>query len=139
LPKLALVAKGRATSELLDSYHDERHPIGAAVIRVTTLLTNVMTGSGPEVGLRDLVPFLVEHCQPIRHLEAAELAELTIDYRHSPLSTNHGHRPASAARPVSTPRTRKDCGARTARMSPSRTCSPDPACWSSPSPMTPAP
>jgi hypothetical protein len=96
--KLALVAKGRATSELLDSYHDERHPIGAAVIRVTTLLTDVMTGSGPEVGLRDLVLFLVEHCQPIRHLEAAELAELTIDYRHSPLSTNHGHRPASAAR-----------------------------------------
>ena len=34
--KLALVARGRAGSDLLDTYNDERHPVGAAVVRTTT-------------------------------------------------------------------------------------------------------
>ena len=45
--KLALVAQGRAARTLLDTYDDERHPVGAAVVRTTTTMTNVGTATGP--------------------------------------------------------------------------------------------
>ncbi len=90
--KLALVSRGRAGAELLDTYHAERHPIGAAVVRTTTAMTNVMTGAGPMAGLRDIALFLVGHVQELGHTAATEMAELTIDYRHSTLSVRHGQR-----------------------------------------------
>jgi hypothetical protein len=89
--KLALVSTGRAGAELLDTYHAERHPIGAAVVRTTTAMTNVMTGAGPVAGLRDIALFLVGHVHALGRTAATELAELAIDYRHSSLSVHHGH------------------------------------------------
>jgi 2-polyprenyl-6-methoxyphenol hydroxylase-like FAD-dependent oxidoreductase len=59
--KLALVAQGRAGAELLDTYDDERHPIGAEVVRTTTMMTNVGTATGPEAVVRNLGLFLVGH------------------------------------------------------------------------------
>ena len=47
---LGVVVDGRAEQELLDSYQDERHPVGAEVVRATTMLTDVGTASGPEAG-----------------------------------------------------------------------------------------
>ena len=59
--KRALVARGRAGEDLLDTYHQERHPVGASVVRTTTLMTDVATGSGPTGLLRDLALFVVGH------------------------------------------------------------------------------
>ncbi|MCO1656449.1 FAD-dependent monooxygenase [Pseudonocardia humida] len=90
--KLALVARGRAGAVLLDTYHDERHPVGAAVVRTTTTLSNLGTATGPEAAIRDLALFVLGHVQHIRDAVAAKAAELTIDYRRSTLSVHRGGR-----------------------------------------------
>ena len=41
--KLALAASGRASPALLDSYHAERHPVAARVIKQSTALTKIAT------------------------------------------------------------------------------------------------
>ncbi|GAA4868893.1 FAD-dependent monooxygenase [Actinomycetospora straminea] len=88
--KLALVVHGRADARLLDSYHDERHPVGAAVVRKTTLLTDVGTASGPAGTIRDVALFLVGHVRRVSDAAATQMAELTIGYRDSALSVRHG-------------------------------------------------
>jgi hypothetical protein len=88
--KLALVVRDRADAELLDTYQDERHPVGAAVVRNTTLLTNVGTGSGAQAAIRDTMLFLAGHLQTLRDAGAAQLAEVAINYRESALSVHHG-------------------------------------------------
>ncbi|MGY1709821.1 FAD-dependent monooxygenase [Geodermatophilus sp. SYSU D00758] len=87
--KLALVARGRADAALLDSYHDERHPVGAEVVRATTVLTDVGTASGPGAAVRDLALFVVGHVHRLEHAVATTMAELTVRYRDSPLSVQH--------------------------------------------------
>jgi 2-polyprenyl-6-methoxyphenol hydroxylase-like FAD-dependent oxidoreductase len=88
--KLALVVRGRADVGLLDTYNDERHPIGAAVVRTTTLLTDVGTASGPEAAIRNAAMFLVGHIHRISSTAATTMAELKVNYRHSSLSAQHG-------------------------------------------------
>lgn len=46
--KLAAVITGRADEELLDTYHDERHPVGAEVLEHTQAQTALMTAYSPE-------------------------------------------------------------------------------------------
>jgi 2-polyprenyl-6-methoxyphenol hydroxylase-like FAD-dependent oxidoreductase len=95
--KLALVAGHRADPGLLESYHDERHPVGAVVVRTTTTLTNIGTASGPRAGIRDAVLFLVGHLPRLAGTGAATLAETTIEYRDSALSVHRGgHRHGTA-------------------------------------------
>ena len=88
--KLALVAQGRADAALLDTYNDERHPVGAMVVRATTTLTDVGTASGPQAALRNIAMFLVGHVPPIRNVVGSTMAGLTINYRNSALSVHHG-------------------------------------------------
>ncbi|MDG9695043.1 FAD-dependent monooxygenase [Streptomyces sp. DH17] len=65
--KLALAVKGRAPGHLLDTYHDERHPVGARVL-VNTLTQRSLYITG-------------EHMRPVREL-FAELMELPEVRRH---------------------------------------------------------
>jgi len=95
--KLALVARHGADAGLLDTYHDERHPVGAAVVRATTALTAVGTASGPAAAIRDLALFVVGHVHRIGDAAATQLAELTIGYRDSALSVHDGHHRHGAA------------------------------------------
>jgi hypothetical protein len=97
--KLALVAHRRADPELLDTYQDERHPVGAMVVRDTTTLTDVGTATGPEAAIRDLALFLVGHLPPLADTGAATLTETTIRYRDSVLSVQHGAHHRGASRP----------------------------------------
>jgi 2-polyprenyl-6-methoxyphenol hydroxylase-like FAD-dependent oxidoreductase len=97
--KLALVAHRRADPELLDTYQDERHPVGAMVVRTTTTLTDVGTATGPEAAIRDLALFLVGHLPPLADTGAATLTETTIRYRDSVLSVQHGAHHRGASRP----------------------------------------
>ncbi len=96
--KLALVVQGRANPELLDTYNDERHPIGAEVVRMTTALTDVGTASGPEAAIRNAALFVVGHVHLIGSATAASMAELTINYRDSYLSVHDGAHHHGAAR-----------------------------------------
>jgi 2-polyprenyl-6-methoxyphenol hydroxylase-like FAD-dependent oxidoreductase len=96
--KLALVCRGVADHRLLDSYHDERHPVGAAVVRKATLMADAMTFTGVRAGARDAAMGVVGHHERITRAMAENFAELTVAYRHSPIVRRDGHHPHGALR-----------------------------------------
>ena len=58
--KLAATVRGRAPEGLLDSYHEERHPVGAAVLH-NTRAQSALLAPGPHVdALRDIVGDLMD-------------------------------------------------------------------------------
>ena len=101
--KLALVCRGLAVPEpLLASYSIERSAVGRQVLsdagRLTTLA--ILRG-GALQGVRNHVAALVFGLSPVRTAMASKLAELSIGYPASPLTTRgrHGHAgPASGQR-----------------------------------------
>jgi 3-(3-hydroxy-phenyl)propionate hydroxylase len=77
--KLAQVVKGTAPESLLDTYHAERHPIGARVLK-TTLAQTVLLGAGERVeALREALSELVGMDEPRKRL-AATASGLGIRY-----------------------------------------------------------
>jgi hypothetical protein len=91
--KLALVSTGRAAEALLDSYHAERYPIGAAVVRQTTRLTHAIATDGARAQLRDLALLLLGHLPAVGDAVASSLAEVRVRYRGSPaVGTDGGTR-----------------------------------------------
>ncbi|GIG36706.1 FAD-dependent oxidoreductase [Cellulomonas pakistanensis] len=82
--KLALVSTGRAGEELLDSYHAERRPVGAAVVRQTTRLTHAVASAGARAHLRDVGLLLLGHLPAVGEAVASSLAEVRVRYRGSP-------------------------------------------------------
>jgi len=110
--KLALVTTGRAEPALLDSYHAERHPVGASVVKQTNRMTNAMTAPGAGA-LREIGLFVLGHVPALGHKLMTGFAETNIAYRHSPIvggDTGHGAR----APPATTPPTSRACVAPTA-------------------------
>ena len=97
--KLALVATGRADDELLDSYQDERHQVGAEVVKQTMLLTNVMASSGAAVHLRNVGLVLLGHVHALGHELASNLTEVTINYRDSTIVDGPAGRHPGAVHP----------------------------------------
>ncbi|MFC4033911.1 FAD-dependent monooxygenase [Streptomyces polygonati] len=84
--KLALAEAGQANAALLDSYHAERHPVGAKVIEFTTALTNVGTLSNPVAQrLRNRVMHAVTALAPVRLAMADKVEETVLSYRGSPV------------------------------------------------------
>ncbi len=93
--KLALVVRGEAEERLLDSYHDERHPIGRELLRTTDRLFAINTTG--EAWVRGLRNFVVKRlAQPM--LSSRErrawifrfIAELKIGYVQSPIVCGEG-------------------------------------------------
>jgi 2-polyprenyl-6-methoxyphenol hydroxylase-like FAD-dependent oxidoreductase len=82
--KLALVTTGQAGPSLLDTYHAERHPVGAAVVRQTSRLTDAMSAHGPEAALRDLGLMFLGHLPVLEDRLLAGMTETTVAYRRSP-------------------------------------------------------
>ena len=97
--KLALVARHQAEPGLLDTYDDERHPVGAMVVRTTTMLTDIGTATGPLAAVRDLAMFVVGHLPRLAGKGAATLAETTIRYADSALSVHRRAHHHGASRP----------------------------------------
>ena len=92
--KLASTLDGRGGDRLLDSYQAERHPVAAAVIRSTTLMTDVGTlDHGLAVRLRNELVHAATGLAPVQHVLADQLEETTLRYRHSPVVVDHhpGH------------------------------------------------
>ena len=88
--KLALVSTGRAGAALLDSYHAERYPVGAAVVRQTTRLTHVLATDGVRGHLRDLALLLIGQVPGVGGAVATTLAEVRVRYRGSPAVGSDG-------------------------------------------------
>jgi 2-polyprenyl-6-methoxyphenol hydroxylase-like FAD-dependent oxidoreductase len=88
--KLALVDAGRAGQALLDTYHAERYPVGAAVVRQTTRLTHVIATDGARAHLRDLALLLLGHLPAVGDAVASSLAEVRVRYRGSPAVATDG-------------------------------------------------
>jgi 2-polyprenyl-6-methoxyphenol hydroxylase-like FAD-dependent oxidoreductase len=84
--KLALVAGGEAGPGLLDSYHAERHPVGAQVIQFAAALNRVGTLANPIAQqLRNTGVQLLTGLAPVRHAMADRTEETAVAYRRSPI------------------------------------------------------
>jgi len=88
--KLALVSRGRAGDALLDSYHDERHPVGQNLLRTTDRLFRWGASRNRLViGVRNLVvpraaSFVLG--DPVRRARAFRfISQLAIEYGKSPI------------------------------------------------------
>ncbi|WP_394824953.1 FAD-dependent monooxygenase [Pendulispora albinea] len=81
--KLALAARGRASPELLDTYHRERYAVGDSVLSNIRAQAMLLLG-GPEVEpLRSILAKLMEH-EPVRTELASRISGLDIRYEVGP-------------------------------------------------------
>jgi 2-polyprenyl-6-methoxyphenol hydroxylase-like FAD-dependent oxidoreductase len=91
--KLAAASHGGASEQLLDSYQAERHPVAAAVIKSTTLMTQAGTLHHPLAQrARNLVVHAASGVAPVEHAMSALTEETGLAYRHSPVVTGPRHR-----------------------------------------------
>ena len=77
--KLAQVIKGTSPESLLDSYHAERHPVGARVLRYTMAAVALRREDDRTKALRETMAELLEMGEPRRRV-AADLTGLGIRY-----------------------------------------------------------
>jgi 2-polyprenyl-6-methoxyphenol hydroxylase-like FAD-dependent oxidoreductase len=77
--KLAQVIKGTSSDSLLDTYHAERHPVGARVLRNTMAQVALQRTDDRTKALGEAVAELVRMDEPRKHL-AAEMSGLGIRY-----------------------------------------------------------
>jgi len=88
--KLAMVIKGDAGHALLDSYHEERHPVGKAVIDFTSLLTRIGTLKGVARIARNAIVRVVGNIPPAIRMMASNVEETNIAYKGSSAVTSSG-------------------------------------------------
>jgi 2-polyprenyl-6-methoxyphenol hydroxylase-like FAD-dependent oxidoreductase len=85
--KLALVCQGLCADALLDSYSQERSPVGAQVIAQSGQLTTVGTiRNHPLQHLRNFAARIALGLSPVRNAVAEGLTEIAIGYPHSALN-----------------------------------------------------
>src|SRR5918994_558531 len=77
--KLAQVVKQTSPDSLLDTYHAERHPVAARVLRTTMAQVALRRPDGRTNALRDILSELLGMDEPRRRL-AADLSGLDIHY-----------------------------------------------------------
>ena len=77
--KLAQVVKGTSPESLLDTYHAERHPVGARVLRTTMAQVALMRADDRTDALRDSVSELLRMDEPRRRF-GAMMSGLDIRY-----------------------------------------------------------
>ncbi|MEV6348935.1 FAD-dependent monooxygenase [Actinoplanes sp. NPDC051851] len=79
--KLAAVATGRAPGSLLDTYHDERHPVGADLLQHTRAQTALMNAWTPEgQALRAVISGLIATAPDMSRRLAERLSGLDVTY-----------------------------------------------------------
>jgi 2-polyprenyl-6-methoxyphenol hydroxylase-like FAD-dependent oxidoreductase len=77
--KLAQVVHGTAPDSLLDTYHAERHPVGARVLRTTMALTGLERGDDRIDALRELIVDIIQLDQA-RTYYVAMISGLSVHY-----------------------------------------------------------
>ncbi|WP_326794283.1 FAD-dependent monooxygenase [Streptomyces sp. NBC_01808] len=79
--KLAAILRGRASDHLLDTYHTERHPIGAQVMEHSRAQTALMTGFTPEgIDLRSLFSRMIATQPALNKALSEQLTALAVRY-----------------------------------------------------------
>ncbi|MFF8479218.1 FAD-dependent monooxygenase [Streptomyces sp. NPDC015414] len=79
--KLAAVQQGRASADLLDTYHSERHPVGRRVLRMSgALLRGVLTTPRALCGVRDLSARTILQFPPLAKRLAQAISGIDISY-----------------------------------------------------------
>lgn len=81
--KLAQVVKGVSPDSLLDSYHAERHPVGARVLRNTMAAVALRRSDERSVALRDTIAEMMKLEEPRKHYAAVQ-SGLDIHYDFGP-------------------------------------------------------
>lgn len=99
--KLELVLKGRAGPKLLDSYSEERHPVGQLLMETTDRLFQMGTSGGAMVAFvrRHVAPTLARAVlsQPaLRRMVLGGLTQIGIHYRKSSIVGEAPHHPGHA-------------------------------------------
>ncbi|MCO1654433.1 FAD-dependent monooxygenase [Pseudonocardia humida] len=90
--KLAAAVRGRAAPGVLDSYHDERHPVGRQVLRSSGAVLRMALVRSPVLrGLRDLSTTAMR-LAPIRRSANAMISGIGVRYPRPP----HAHRSVGA-------------------------------------------
>ncbi|MFD8309295.1 FAD-dependent monooxygenase [Streptomyces sp. NPDC059690] len=84
--KLALALKGRAGEHLLDTYHTERHPVGARILANTLAQRTLYLGGAEVDPLRQVFGELVRHEEVQRHLVGMVTG---LDIRHDVGGAGH--------------------------------------------------
>jgi 3-(3-hydroxy-phenyl)propionate hydroxylase len=77
--KLAQVIKGVSPDSLLDTYHDERHPVGARVLKATMAQVALHREDDRTLAVRDIVGDLLKMEEPRKHI-AGMMSGLDIRY-----------------------------------------------------------
>ncbi|QEY52821.1 FAD-dependent monooxygenase [Legionella longbeachae] len=91
--KLALVHKGFAKDILLDSYHSERHPIAAAVLKKTGLMTYMIMIKNPMfIYLRNFIMHMATSFDFVKKAILYDLAELSVSYSKSSIVKTLGRK-----------------------------------------------
>lgn len=85
--KLAGVAKGELAHSVLETYHDERHPVAESLIRGTDFAYTGILAPGElrQRAARMFGPFLIRS-ERVQDFMRSTLEELSIAYPHSPLN-----------------------------------------------------
>jgi oxygenase len=81
--KLAAQVRGRAAAGLLDSYHDERHPVGARVLTNVAAQTDLLLGGPDSTAVRSVFADLLGLGETRRYL-AETLGGLDVRYDVGP-------------------------------------------------------
>ena len=89
--KLALVDQKKAKPELLDSYHEERFPVGHEVLKKTDAMTRMILLKNPlAIAARNTFIELITSFKTIKNELAKDIAELAISYAKSPIVYQSG-------------------------------------------------
>ena len=100
--KLALVVRGAAPDNLLNSYSEERSPIAAEVLKVTGRVTEMaMLDNKLAQEVRNHMAHLMLGLAPVRKFAANLVSEVTLGYAHSPLNAGHGDPAPGERAPIS--------------------------------------
>jgi 2-polyprenyl-6-methoxyphenol hydroxylase-like FAD-dependent oxidoreductase len=84
--KLALVHTGKARGRLLDSYEQERHAVGQAILRATDVATKVITLKNAVArSVRNEVARFMSSFELVQRKAAESAAELNVSYEASPI------------------------------------------------------
>ncbi len=90
--KLTTALRGQGSERLLDSYHLERHPIGAQVVAFTTQITKIATVKNPLAQrLRNTLMHFGIHATALKDRMADTIEQQRVNYRDSPIVTGTGH------------------------------------------------
>ncbi|HLZ56687.1 MAG TPA: FAD-dependent monooxygenase [Ktedonosporobacter sp.] len=85
--KLALVAKGQASRQLLASYEAEREQVGKELLRGTEFFTRMVLASNPLLTTvrNHLAPLVLSSLPGVQHQLAQGILEVGISYHKSPI------------------------------------------------------